>query len=202
MSISCWKSPVCLLVLLAVTLAGCDLPIGLGDQSSVATVAVQTYQAQVAQEASLRAPTETTAPTATLEPASTSTATLMPSLTPTLIPSPTPDRGWAGTWNMFVEQISKTPFYTNVAQAGDRVTATMYVDNEELHVTGVADASAGRVSGAIYLRGEMLVYFMWQMQPGYNTFIGRWWKGYQSDMWCGGRNGVPVPPKTECLLRP
>ncbi len=201
---SCWKFPICLPALLAVTLAGCGLPISLGDQGSVATAAVQTYQAQIAQEASLRAPTGTTAPTATLESTPSPTATLLPSLTPTLTPSPTstPDRGWTGSWNMFLEQLSKTPFNADVAQERDRVASTIYLKNEEYRVTGVVDAGGGRVSGAIYWHGEMAAYFIWQMQPGYNTFIGRWWKGEQSDMWCGGRNGVPAPPKSECLLRP
>ncbi len=203
MSTSYWRSLICLLALLAVTLVGCDMPISVGDQSSIATAAIQTYQAQITQEAALRLPTETLVP-ATLEPMPTSAATLIPTFTPTLTPSPTstPDRGWTGSWYIFLEQLSKSPFYMEVTQEGDRITSTLYVDNEEYDVTGVADAGKGRVNGAVYRQGEMLAYFIWQMQPDYNTFVGRWWKGYQSDAWCGGRNGMPVPPKSECLLRP
>ncbi len=205
MSISRWRSQICLLAILALTLVGCELPVSLGDQSSVATAAVQTYQAQTTQEARLRAPTETTVPTATLEPSPTFTATstLIPTLTFTLTPSPTstPDRGWAGRWSILLDMLSGQPFYADIEQDGERVTTTFSVHNEEYFASGVTDAGGGRVNGAVYFHGERVAYFILEMQPGYKVFLGRWWQGLQSGSWCGGRYGEPAPSASECLLR-
>lgn len=204
-----WKRGKCIVILILVTLNGCGILDTAQNDSQVATAAVQTYQAQQTNDASLK-PVDTATSAPTLEPTLaptltlTLTATLEPTFTPTITPSPTvtPDPGWPGRWTFFVLMISSEFINVDLVQEGDRITTTIYGGGGEYYVSGVVDAGGGQVTGAVYEGGVMRAYFVWEMQPGRNLFLGRWWHGVQSGAWCGGRRGVTPPPEDQCLLRP
>ena len=203
------KNQFCFLALFALALSACSgisFPGQAERDSQVATAAVQTYAAQLTAQAVVPPPadTPTRAPldTATIPPAAT--FTLEPTFTPTLEPSPTatPDPGWGGNWNMVVLMISARPFPATLNMDGNRMTTTILVQGEASPVFGDLSADHRQISGRINSHGQLLAYFIWEMLPGANQFIGRWWKGDQSGSWCGARRGVAPPPQDQCLLRP
>lgn len=209
MSILRWKSQFCFLALFALALGACSgisMPGQAERDSQVATAAIQTYAAQLTAQAVVPPPadTPTSAPldTATIPPAAT--FTLEPTFTPTLEPSPTatPDPGWGGNWNMSVLMLSAQPFPATLNMDGSRMTSTILLQGLNYPMFGDLSADHRQISGGVNDRGELVAYFIWEMLPNNNQFIGRWWKGDQSGSWCGARRGAALPPLDQCLLRP
>ena len=208
MSILRLKNQFCFLALFALALSACsgvNLPGQAERDSQVATAAVQTYAAQLtAQAVPPPADTPTSAPpeTATIPPAAT--FTLEPTFTPTLKPSPTatPDPSWSGDWMMVIDVLTSRPTPVAVIQDGMRISGTLIMEGKSFLLFGDVSADRITVLGGVNDKGEVSIYFRWEMLPGYNQFIGRWWKGIESGSWCGARRGASLPPQDQCLLRP
>jgi hypothetical protein len=209
MSIFRWKNQFCFLALFALILGACSgisIPGQAERDSQVATAAIQTYQAQSTADANqLPAATATSAPvdTATIPP--TATLTLEPTVTPTLEPSPTatPDPSWAGNWTMLVLMMSGQPFPATFELNGHRMTSTIFLQGVVYPMFGDLSADHRQISGGVNSQGQLVAYFIWQMLPNTNQFIGRWWKGGdQVGSMCGARRGAALPAQDECLLRP